>query len=209
MEKRKVDILNRLEQVYQGTTTALNYSNPFEILIATMLSAQTTDQQVNKITAKLFRKYPTPESIANLSEEELAQEIKGCGLYRTKARNILSAVRILLQDYGGSVPQDRESLMSFPGVGRKTANVVLANAFNIPALGVDTHIFRVSNRLELGTGRNPQEVEEALMKLIPRDKWAEAHHWLIWHGRLVCRARKPLCPDCPVRELCPVGRGED
>lgn len=209
MDNKQAEILYRLEQTYHGSTTALNYRNPFEMLIATILSAQTTDKQVNKITEELFRKFPTPQKLAALSEEALAQEIKGCGLYRTKARNILAAVKVLLEEHGGRVPQDRESLMGLPGVGRKTANVVLANAFGIPALGVDTHIFRVSNRLQLGVGRNPQEVEEGLTKIVPREKWAQAHHWLIWHGRLICKAQKPLCGRCPVGELCPSRRGED
>lgn len=208
MKTNKELILAKLEAEYAGTTTALNYSNPFELLVATILSAQTTDQQVNKITAPLFAKYPTPEALSKLTVEELAEEIKGVGLYRNKAKNILETARILLKDYNGQVPQDREALQSLPGVGRKTANVVLANAFNIPALGVDTHVFRVANRLGLASAKNPREVEEQLMKLIPREKWAQAHHWLIWHGRRVCGARKPDCARCFLNELCPAAKEE-
>lgn len=197
------EILNILEQQYKGTTTALEYKNKFELLIATILSAQTTDMQVNKITKKLFAKYPTPQEIFNLTAEELAEEIKGCGLYCNKAKNILAAVRILLEKYNGEVPANREALMSLPGVGRKTANVMLANAFGIPALGVDTHVFRVANRLGLVNAKTPYDVEEQLVAQIPREKWGEAHHWLIWHGRRICRAQKPLCNECPLKELCP------
>jgi endonuclease-3 len=209
MEAEKKSILALLEETYRGLGTALNYSNPLELLIATILSAQSTDNQVNKITAKLFQKYPTPEALLALTEEELAQEIKGVGLYKNKARNILAAVEIILRDFEGQVPRNREDLLKLPGVGRKTANVVMANAFGIPALGVDTHVFRVAKRLDLARGRNPLEVEKELMELIPRDKWAEAHHWLIWHGRKVCKARNPLCHTCPVKMLCPQEQGGD
>lgn len=200
-------ILEILEKQYQGMTTALEFENPFQLLVATMLSAQSTDVQVNKITRRLFALYPTPHSLVKLDEEELAQEIRGCGLYRNKARNILAAVRIILTEHGGEVPADGEALMRLPGVGRKTANVVLANAFGIPALGVDTHVFRVANRLGLAGGKTPRQVEEQLTTLIPREKWAAAHHWLIWHGRKVCRARNPLCRECPVTEMCPSRHG--
>lgn len=199
---RQQKILEQLEKSYQGTTTALKFRNPFELLIATMLSAQCTDTQVNKVTAGLFAKHPDPRSLAELSEEELAAEIKGCGLYRSKARNIRTAVRLLLEQYGGEVPSDRDDLMKLPGVGRKTANVVAANAFGQAALGVDTHVYRVANRLGLSNGKTPKQVEDQLTSIIPREKWAEAHHWLIWHGRKVCRARGPKCEICPVNNWC-------
>lgn len=205
-EEEKRNILAILEKHYQGAATALEYRNPFELLIATILSAQSTDTQVNRITRALFAKYPSPRQLAALSEEELAAEIKGSGLFRNKARHILATVKMLLEQYGGEVPQNREDLMKFPGAGRKTANVVLANAFGIPALGVDTHVFRVANRLGLSVGKNPLEVEEQLMAVLPREKWAAAHHWLIWHGRKICRARQPLCEQCPLAELCPEGK---
>lgn len=203
LKSKNQEILKLLEKQYKGTTTALEYKNEFELLIATMLSAQTTDTQVNKITKKLFAKHPGPEALNRLTPDELADEIKGCGLYRNKAKNILAAVKILLAEHGGKVPAEREALMALPGVGRKTANVLLANAFGIPALGVDTHVFRVANRLGLVNAKTPNQVEEQLVAQIPREKWGEAHHWLIWHGRKVCRAQKPLCIECPLQELCP------
>lgn len=203
MDPQQVKIIEQLENYYRGSTSSLVFHNPFELLIATILSAQSTDVQVNKITKKLFARYPTPDKIAALTEEELAEEIRGCGLYRTKAKNILAAVRILLFEHQGQVPPNREMLMDLPGVGRKTANVVLANAFSIPALAVDTHVFRVAHRLGLASGKTPEAVEEELTRLIPQEKWAEAHHWLIWHGRKICRAKKPLCGSCPLRGECP------
>lgn len=202
METKNQEILAILERHYQGSGTALKYDTPFQLLIATILSAQTTDVQVNKLTEKLFAKYPTPEKFVALTEEELVREIRGCGLFRHKARNILATVKILLSAYYGEVPQDREALMQLPGVGRKTANVVLSNAFGIPALGVDTHVFRVANRLGLVCGKTPAQVEEQLMRQIPPEKWGAAHHWLIWHGRRVCRAKNPLCHCCPLEKLC-------
>lgn len=207
MMDNKKTILSILEDTYRGLGTALNYRNPFELLIATILSAQSTDNQVNKITKNLFLKYPDPQAFSEISEEELAEEIKGVGLYKNKARNILAAIDIILKEHGGQIPREREELMKLPGVGRKTANVVMANAFGLPALGVDTHVFRVANRLGLARGKNPLAVEEQLMELIPREKWAKAHHWLIWHGRKVCGAKKPLCERCPVSELCPARKG--
>ncbi len=203
MNPQSQKVMEILEKHYSGSGTALIYRNSFELLIATILSAQTTDTQVNKITASLFAKYPTPADMAALSEEQLAQEIKGCGLYRNKARNILATVKMLLDEYAGEVPQTREELIRLPGVGRKTANVVLANAFGIPAFGVDTHIFRVANRLALTKSKTPRQTEEQLTGLIRKEKWNAAHHWLIWHGRKICKAQKPLCSDCPVSSLCP------
>lgn len=209
MEDNKAIILKRLAVEYAGTGSALTYRNPFELLIAVILSAQSTDQQVNKITAPLFAKYSTPEDFAGLTESELAEEIKGVGLFRNKAKNILATSKILVGQYESQVPKNRESLLSLPGVGRKTANVVLANAFGIPAMAVDTHVLRVSNRLGLAKSNNPEKVEEQLTELIPKDKWAEAHHWLIWHGRKVCQARKPKCSECLVEDLCPKNPKEE
>ncbi|MFZ5754035.1 MAG: endonuclease III [Bacillota bacterium] len=202
-ETDKHRILEILESCYQGSTTALEFANSFQLLIATILSAQTTDNQVNKLTRKLFAQYPDAKALVQLSEEELADEIKGVGLYKNKARNILATAKILLEKYDGQVPRDREALMELPGVGRKTANVVLANAFGIPAIGVDTHVFRVANRLNLAQGRTPEQVEQQLMRAIPREKWGDAHHWLIWHGRKICKAQNPQCSRCPVNQLCP------
>lgn len=202
MNSHSSKILNILEKTYEGRTTALMFNNPFQLLVATILSAQSTDKQVNKLTDKLFEEYPTPGEMAKLTEDELAIKIKGCGLYKNKAKNIKKTINILLDTYNGNVPKEREDLMKLPGVGRKTANVVLANAFNIPALAVDTHVFRVANRLGLAKGKTPDEIEKQLTALIPQQKWAEAHHWLIWHGREICKAKNPLCKSCLLLKYC-------
>ena len=199
----KINMLDVLEKRYKDTSTALNYSSPFELLIAVVLSAQCTDERVNIITARLFPHYNTPEQIFSLGQERLEELIRDCGLFRSKARNIIAACEILLRDHGGKVPATFSELIKLPGVGRKTANVLLSQLFDIPAIAVDTHVFRVSNRLRLATGKTPEEVEAGLMKAIPKSKWSDAHHWLIWHGRKVCKARSPLCLDCPLSELCP------
>jgi len=196
-------ILEILEQTYRGSSSALHFTSPFELMVAVILSAQTNDNQVNKITKKLFKKYHTPEQFSQLSPEMLEQEIKTCGLYKNKAKNIIAASKLLMSQYAGQVPKTREELMSLPGVGRKTANVILSNAFGIPALAVDTHVFRVSARLGLSSGKSPEKTEEELAAIIPEEKWGDAHHWLIWHGRKICLARKPNCENCPVSLLCP------
>lgn len=196
-------ILDRLAETYAGAKTALNYRNPFELLIATILAAQSTDRQVNVITAPLFEKYPDPESFARLTPEELEQEIKGVGLYKNKSRSIIATCRQLLEKHQGQVPAEREALEALPGVGRKTANVVLSVGFGVPALAVDTHVFRVANRLRLAQAKNPLETEKQLCAIIPENLWSQAHHWFIYHGRQVCRARNPLCHACTVAELCP------
>jgi len=203
MNPHSQKVLEIFEERYRGTGPALIYRNSFELLVATLLSAQTTDMQVNRITAPLFAKYPTPAELAALTEEKLAEEIKGCGLYRNKAKNLVATARLLLEKHAGKVPKTREELMELPGIGRKTANVILANAFGIPAFGVDTHVFRVANRLALTESKNPLQTEEQLTAIIPREKWSAAHHWFIWHGRKICKAKKPLCPVCPVGGLCP------
>ena len=182
--------MDTLAAMYPDAHCELRFRNPFELLIATILSAQSTDRQVNKVTERLFAKYPTPQDFLSLSEEELAEEIRGLGLYRNKSKNILQTCRILVEQYGGEVPAEREALEKLPGVGRKTANVVLSNAFGIPALAVDTHVHRVSNRLGLATSNNPLETE-ATDRRIPREEWSIAHHRLIWHGRRICSARNP------------------
>ncbi|HHY83110.1 MAG TPA: endonuclease III [Clostridiales bacterium] len=195
-------ILKLLKENYADAATELRFSNPFELLIATILAAQCTDRQVNKVTPKLFSKYPGPEEMAALTPEELGEEIKSCGFYKTKSRNIINTCKILLAEYGGRVPEDMESLTKLPGVGRKTANVVLSNAFGKDAIAVDTHVFRVSNRLGLADAGNVLETEKQLMNNIPQEDWSDAHHWLIYHGRRVCHARKPDCMHCFLRELC-------
>lgn len=199
-------ILNTLAHMYPEAKCELNHRNPFELLIATILSAQCTDQRVNEITADLFAKYNKPEDYLHLSEEEMQQEIRGLGLYKNKSRNILATCRILYEKYDGEVPNSRQALEALPGVGRKTANVVLSTAFGVPAIAVDTHVQRVTNRLALADSDNPLETERQLMRKIPRDKWIDAHHWFIWHGRRVCVARKPRCEECPLLKYCWYGK---
>lgn len=198
----KEQMIAILEEHYQGASTALEYSTPFELLIAVILSAQCTDKRVNVTTARLFAEYNTPEQIWGMGQEKLESYIKDCGLFHSKARHILATCEILCKEYNGQVPNTFAELTTLPGVGRKTANVVLSHLFNIPAIAVDTHVFRVSNRLGLATGETPLAVEEGLMKAIPKEKWSDAHHWLIWHGRNVCKARKPDCGGCVLREVC-------
>jgi len=203
------EILAQLKACYPDVKSGLRFSNPFQLLIATILSAQSTDKQVNKVTENLFKKYPDAPSISRLSAEELEEEIKSIGLYKNKSKNIIQACKILTEKYGGEVPADREALMTLPGVGRKTANVVLSNAFNIPAIAVDTHVFRVANRLGLAESNDPLKTEEQLMKVIPKEDWSAAHHWLIWHGRLICKARNPQCQKCKLSNWCKYLRNSD
>jgi endonuclease-3 len=199
----KHKMLAILEEIYHDTKTALHYSNAFELLIAVILSAQCTDIRVNVTTKRLFPAYNTPRAMLALSQEKLEELIKDCGLFRSKARNILATSAILCEKYKGEIPASFEKLIELPGVGRKTANVMLSVLFNIPAIAVDTHVFRVANRLGLAKGETPRQIEDGLMKIIPKEKWGEAHHWLIWHGRKVCRASKPLCTQCLLNEMCP------
>jgi endonuclease-3 len=199
----KQQMLEVLEQTYENTTTALSYSTPFELLIAVILSAQCTDVRVNIITARMFPAYNTPEKILALGQSGLEREIRDCGLFRSKAKNIIATCEVLCQKYGGQVPDNFEDLITLPGVGRKTANVIVSQLFGVPAIAVDTHVFRVSNRLKLAMGDTPLAVEQGLMKTIPREKWSDAHHWLIWHGRKVCKAANPACNVCPLNQLCP------
>jgi endonuclease III len=195
-------ILERLAEAYPDAHCELNYQTPFQLLIATILSAQATDKKVNEITAGLFVKYPGPQEMVALTQEQMEQEIKEIGLYKNKAKNILATCRILLDQYGGEVPQKMEPLVELPGVGRKTANVVLSNAFGVPALAVDTHVHRVSNRIGLALSDDPLEVERQLCRRIPKREWTDTHHRIIWHGRRVCDARKPKCEVCTISEFC-------
>ncbi len=192
-----------LATVYPEAHCELQFKTPFQLLVATILSAQSTDEQVNKLTQVLFAKYPTVEAMAELTLTELEEYIKGVGLFRNKAKHIAATCQLLLQEHDGEVPQTREELMQLPGVGRKTANVVLANAFGIPAFAVDTHVLRVSRRLGLTHGSTPDQVEAELTALLPEEQWINAHHWLIWHGRRQCFARHPNCDNCPLATLCP------
>lgn len=202
-KQTRSQILLLLEQTYGDSKSALNYTTPFELLIAVVLSAQCTDVRVNIITRRIFPAFSSAAKILELGQAGLEEQIRDCGLFRTKAKNILATCQILCQKYHGEVPERFEELVALPGVGRKTANVMLSVAFGQPALAVDTHVFRVANRLKLAVGDTPFAVEEGLMKIIPKAKWGQAHHWLIWHGRKICKARQPLCADCPVQTLCP------
>lgn len=195
-------IYARLQAANPHPTTELNYSTPFELLVAVVLSAQATDIGVNKATAKLFPVANTPEKILALGEEGVKQYIKTIGLYQTKAKNVIGLCRQLLELHGGEVPRNREALEALPGVGRKTANVVLNTAFGEPTIAVDTHIFRVANRTGLAPGKNVREVEDRLVKFTPAEFRQDAHHWLILHGRYVCKALKPECLNCPINDLC-------
>ena len=194
--------MRTLAKAYPEARTALRHESPYQLLIATILSAQCTDERVNRVTSVLFREHPDPAAILDLSQEELEDYIRPCGLHRNKARSILAASRRLEEEFAGRVPEDREALMSLPGVGRKTANVVLTSVHRQQAIAVDTHVFRVSRRLGLARGDTPLRVEEELMDVLPKDEWAATHHRLIFHGRAICRARRPLCERCPLTSWC-------
>ena len=196
------DFFARLKKLDPEPKTELQYVNPYTLLVAVVLSAQATDKGVNKATAPLFKTVKAPEQMLALGEEKLTDAIKTIGLFRGKAKNVIALSRILVEQHGGKVPKDREALQALPGVGRKTANVVLNVAFGEPTIAVDTHIFRVSNRTGIAHGRNVVEVENKLMKFVPAEFRQDAHHWLILHGRYVCTARKPSCPTCLIRDLC-------
>jgi len=196
------EFFRRLRHANPSPRSELAYSTPFELLVAVVLSAQATDRSVNVATRTLFTRANTPEAILALGVDGLAPHIRSIGLYQGKARNIIATSRILVERYGGKVPADREALESLPGVGRKTANVILNVAFGQPTIAVDTHVFRVANRTGLAPGRTVREVEDALQKVVPAEYLQHAHHWLILHGRYVCKARRPDCPTCPVVDLC-------
>ena len=198
----KLRAINIILDSYPDARAELNYSNPFELLIATILSAQCTDVRVNIVTEGLFKKYKRPEDYFKVDVKELEQDIKTCGLYKSKAKNIKLCSQQLVEEFSSEVPKDLEDLQKLAGVGRKTANVVVSNAFGTPAIAVDTHVFRVANRIGLAKAKDVLETERQLQRAIPRDKWTRAHHALIFHGRRVCKARKPDCELCPVNELC-------
>lgn len=199
---KRLEIFNRFRQANPHPTTELEYETPFQLLIAVILSAQATDKSVNLATRKLFPIAGTPEKILALGEAGLSQFIQGIGLFRTKTRNILATCRLLIEQYHGVVPRSRSELEKLPGVGRKTANVLLNTAFGEPVIAVDTHIFRVANRTGMAPGKNVLEVEQKLTKLTPSEFRHDAHHWLILHGRYICKARKPLCDQCLIVDLC-------
>jgi endonuclease-3 len=200
-QTRKI-ILDELERLYPDARPALHYNSPYELLVAVILSAQCTDERVNKVTAELFKEHNTPQSMLTLSQEELEKYIFSCGLYRSKAAHILSASRDIVEKFSGEVPTTHKELKTLAGVGQKTANVVYAVAFGGDAIAVDTHVFRVSNRLGLAKGDTPLKVEEGLKKAIPQSNWSKAHHWLIYHGRRVCHSQSPDCPNCTLHPYC-------
>ena len=199
---KRAELYRRLQAANPHPTTELKYGAPFELLVAVVLSAQATDKSVNAATAVLFKEFSTPDKIAAMGAAKLEGYIKTIGLFRTKAKNVVALSEILLREYGGKVPESRQALESLPGVGRKTANVVLNTAFGQPTMAVDTHIFRVANRTGLAPGKDVLSVEEKLLKFTPPEYLMNAHHWLILHGRYVCLARKPACPRCAIRDLC-------
>lgn len=201
-KKERDIVLEKLYNMYPNAVSELDYKNAFELLISTILAAQCTDVRVNKVTSKLYKEFNTPEKFLTLTEEELGEKIRSCGFYKMKSKNILNTCRILMEEFDSQVPDNREDLMKLSGVGRKTANVVISNAFGKAAIAVDTHVFRVSNRIGLAHSHNVDETEQQLMKNIPEERWSDAHHWLIYHGRRICKARKPLCEKCPLTEEC-------
>jgi len=199
----QVQIFSRLREANPSPVTELEYVNAFTLLVAVALSAQATDVGVNKATKNLFRKVTTPQQMVEFGLEALTEEIKTIGLFRQKAKNVIALSRRLVEEYGGEVPQSRAALMTLPGVGRKTANVVLNSVFHFPAQAVDTHIFRVGNRTRIAPGRDVDEVERAIEDNVPVEFQQNAHHWLILHGRYICQARRPRCMICPIEDLCP------
>lgn len=203
MNKQKcADVINILAATYPNADTELNFTTNYELLVAVMLSAQCTDKRVNLVTAELFKEYNTPEKMLTLSSGELEQKIKSCGLYRSKAAHILSASKDILDRFNGQIPSTVKDLQTLAGVGRKTANVVFAVGFGGDAIAVDTHVFRVSNRIGLANAKNPLETEKALNRLIDQHLWGKAHHYLIHHGRNLCSARSPKCDICPLADIC-------
>lgn len=201
-KKENIEILDRLMILHPNAHCELEHSSAFELLIATILSAQCTDVRVNIVTSELFKKYNTPEAFKSLSIKTIENEIKTCGLYKSKAQKIKDTSLMICEEFDGNVPDNLDDLVKLPGVGRKTAGVVLSNAFNVPAIAVDTHVFRVSNRIGIVKENTPEKTEFALMKAIPKDRWTHSHHLLIFHGRRICKARKPECENCNITEYC-------
>lgn len=202
--ERTAEIIRRLKKTYPTAHCALNHSTPFELLIATILSAQCTDERVNIVTSTLFRKYRGPQDFAVVSQEELEQDVKSTGFFRNKAKSIRAASQKILDEFGGKVPQTMDEILSLAGVARKTANVVLGNAFGIASgVVVDTHVARLSQRLGLTKEKTPEKIERDLQKLVPKKDWVMFPHWMIFHGRQICQARKPKCTECPLADICP------
>jgi endonuclease-3 len=204
--QRLKKIFSALDELYPQAQCALHHENAFQLLVATMLSAQCTDERVNKVTPGLFEKYPTPQDFAALSQPILEEEIRSTGFYHNKAKNIIGTAKKLVTDYGGKVPRTMEEMLTLPGVARKTANVVLGTAYGIPSgVVVDTHVFRIAHRLQLSTQNTPEKVEQDLMKLLPRERWISFSYQMILFGRNICKARKPLCAECPLESICDSG----
>ncbi|MBQ3389919.1 MAG: endonuclease III [Firmicutes bacterium] len=201
-------LLEEMRRTYPAPECALEFQDRFQLLIAVILSAQTTDKQVNVVTKDLFRKYPDAASLAAADPAEVEETIRRIGMYKTKAKNITAAARMLMEAYGGEVPEDFDELVKLPGVGRKTANVVLAVGCGVPAIPVDTHVFRVSNRIGIVCEKDVLKTELALMERLPEDTWIDMHHALIWHGRRICKARRPECDICPIADICRYTNGE-
>ena len=201
-EKKRQEFFARLKRANPNPTTELNYRSPFELLVAVILSAQATDKIVNQVTASLFRVANTPQAMVTMGEDAVRDHIRRLGLFNSKAKNLVSTCEVLLREHDGEIPRDRDALQALPGVGRKTANVILNTAFGQPTIAVDTHIFRVANRTRLACGKTVKQVEEGLLKMVPDEFKRHAHHWLILHGRYVCTARKPRCGACVISDLC-------
>ena len=202
-KKEAIEIIEILKEYYSDATCSLDFTTPFEMVIAVMLSAQCTDERVNKVTPNLFEKYSTPEQINNMPIEELEKIIHPCGFYKTKSKNIKAMAEAIIEKYNGVVPEDMESLMSLPGVVRKCANVIMLEAFNNPqGIAVDTHAKRISSRLRLSKNSVPEKIEQDLLKLLPKEYYKDVNHLLVWHGRKTCTARNPKCDECPVRKYC-------
>ena len=200
---RMQKIFSALDQLYPHAETALHYKNAFQLLVATILSAQCTDERVNKVTPELFRKYPTPQDFAVLSQPVLENEIHSTGFFRNKAKNIIAMSKMLVTDFSGLVPRTMEEMLTLPGVARKTANVVLGTAYGIPTgIVVDTHVFRIAHRLKLSKQKTPEKVEQDLIKVVPRERWISFGHQMILFGRNICKARKPMCAECPLESIC-------
>lgn len=206
MKQRTKEIIKILKETYPDAKCELNYETPFQLLVATILSAQTTDKKVNEVTESLFKDYPDLDAFLTITNDELEERIKKIGLYRNKSKNLILMFRQLKEKFNGEVPRDMEGITSLAGAGRKTANVVLSNAFGVPSIAVDTHVFRVSNRLDLANSDNVLEVEKQLQKEIPKEEWSLTHHLLIFHGRRCCIARNPKCEECPINHLCKYGK---
>ncbi len=201
-ENQVQEVIYILTNMFPEATTELDYESELDLLIATILSAQCTDVRVNKVTKELFKELRTPEDYLEIGQEELGKRIKTCGFYNSKSKNIIGACEMLVSEYGGKIPETREELMRLPGVGRKTANVVISNLFGVPAIAVDTHVFRVSNRLGLANAKNVEDTEKQLMDVLPEESWTDMHHRLIFLGRRVCKARRPLCEECSLNQIC-------